>query len=239
MTRNGIGFWRQCFVSAVLWSSFASAQAARPTDLAVSLPPPASDAGFCQRAQQLLARTSLKPANIVFTTTEGFIRSKPRVKPFETDQFVSYGDAAGSHPIRVSCKMKSSDHLRAVYGAEAAGAEGWCRDVNRDTAARVYSSLTAAERSRLVVSASQLVLEDDVMARTGSSFTRGTDRVWTDETGRLHLQALAIRVDWNDWLWRWMPDRFRGQHSCHFIAPEYLRALVLGETKTPASAGVP
>ncbi len=193
------------------------------------MPAPASDALFCARAQQILVGTSQTPINLVFTELADFIRSKPRVQPLETDQYVTHGDAERTAPRRVSCKMKSADHLRAEYGADAAGEERQCREVNRDTVARVYASLSDEERLRLAIPAGRVVLAPDEAARTGASFTRGMDRVWIDAAGRLHLQSLAIRVDWNDWLWRWMPDRFRGQHSCHFIAPEHLRALVLGE----------
>ncbi len=197
------------------------------------LPAPVSDEQFCARAQQILVGTSRRPVNLVFTELADFIRSKPRIRPFETDQYVTQSDGGRTRPLRVSCKMKSADHLRAEFGNQAAGEERQCREVNRDTVARVYASLREDERRRLALPANRIVLVADEAARTGASFTSGTDRVWIDADGRLNLQALSIRVDWNDWLWRWMPDRFRGQHSCHFIAPEYLRALVLGEAEPP------
>jgi hypothetical protein len=194
------------------------------------LPPaPASDAGFCARAQQLLAGTPMVATNLVFETAADFSKSKPRIRPLETDQFVTR--AEDGEPLRVSCKMKSADHIRAEYGAAAAGAERQCREVNRDTAARVYGALSDAERARLVVPPGRLLLSEDEEALTGSGFTFGADTVRFSPDGRLVVRALSIRVDWEAWWWAWMPERFRGQHSCHFIAPEYLRRLVLGEVR--------
>lgn len=194
-------------------------------------PPPASDAGFCVRAQQLVAGTPMVATNLVFGEAADFVRSKPRVRPLETDQYVTFADAARREPLRVSCKMKSADHVRAEYGAAAASGERQCREVNRDTAARVYGSLTDAERARLVVPPARLLLAEDEEALTGAAFTRGADTVRFAPDGRLVVRALSIRVDWDAWWWAWMPERFRGQHSCHFIAPEYLRRLVLGEAR--------
>jgi hypothetical protein len=199
-------------------------------------PAPASDAGFCARAQQLVAGTALAATNLVFESPDDFSRSKPRVRPLETDQFVTYADAARREPLRVSCKMKSADHLRAEYGATAAAGERQCREVNRDTAARVYGSLSESERERLVVPPGRLLLSEDGEALTGAGFTRGADTVRFAPDGRLAIRALSIRVDWEAWWWAWMPERFRGQHSCHFIAPEYLRRIVLGEAQPDGSS---
>lgn len=194
-------------------------------------PAPESDAGFCARAQQLVAGTAMAATNLVFDDPADFSRSKPRVRPLETDQLVTFADAARREPVRVSCKMKSADHIRAEYGGAAAVGERQCREVNRDTAARVYGSLSDAERARLVVPPGRLLLAEDEEALTGATFTRGRDTVRFAPDGRLVVRALSIRVDWDAWWWAWMPDRFRGQHSCHLIAPEHLRRIVLGEAR--------
>jgi hypothetical protein len=198
---------------------------------------PRSDAAFCGRAQQLLTGSTRLPQTVVFEALEDFIKSKPRIVPLEVDQHVTRAGPAAL-PRRVSCKMKSADHLRAEFGPEAAGVERQCRAVNRDTISRVLASLTPGQRAASAYPPSRIFLEPDADAGNGARFTRGTDSVWEDASGRLRIQALAIRVDWTDWRWRWMPDRFRGQHSCHFVAPEYLRAVLLGTVRVEkASAG--
>jgi hypothetical protein len=190
---------------------------------------PVSDADFCARAQRIITGTRIPAVNLVFTAREDFVQSKPRVRPLETDQFVTHGDAAGKRPRIVSCKMKSSDHLLAEYGPGAAAAEGACRNINADTVARVFAALTPAQRERLLVDRDRIVLEADDEALTGASWTNDVfEPARRSEAGELLIRARSIRVDWNDWKWAWMPDRFRGQHSCHLIAPEYLRSLVLG-----------
>lgn len=193
--------------------------------------PPLSDAEFCSRAQRLIARTAMRPVNVLYTERGAFIRSKPRVRPLETAQFVSHTREPAPEPMVVSCKMNSSDHLVAEYGPGAAGPEGACRNVNADTVARVFAALTPAEHGRLAVRQDQVVLEPDDEALTGASWSQGAQPARRSAGGELLIRARSIRVDWTDWKWAWLPDRFRGQHSCHLIAPEYLRRLLLGEAK--------
>lgn len=207
------------------------AVAALPAVAAAAEPPapPASDKDFCGRAQRIITGTRIPPVNLVFTARQDFVESKPRVRPLETDQFVTHADAAGTRPKIVSCKMKSSDHLNAEYGPGAAASERTCGSINADTVARVFATLTPGERAQLIVDRDRIVLEPDEEALTGASWTNDVfNPVRRNETGELLIRAKSIRVDWNDWKWAWMPDRFRGQHSCHLIAPEYLRSLVLG-----------
>lgn len=190
--------------------------------------PPASDKDFCARAQRIITGTRIPVANLVFNARDDFVQSKPRVKPLETDQFVTLGQDAAKQPRIVSCKMKSSDHLNAEYGPGAAAAEGTCRSINADTVARVFAALTPEQRDRLIIDRDRIVLEPDEEALTGASWTNDVfNPVRRGEAGELLIRAKSIRVDWDDWKWAWMPDRFRGQHSCHLIAPEYLRSLVL------------
>jgi hypothetical protein len=190
---------------------------------------PRSGADFCARAQRLIASTDLMPVNLAFAAPAGFVKSKPRIRPLETDQHLTYEEAGRTRPVRVSCKMKSADHIRAEYGSGAAGAGRDCRAVNEDTVARVFASLTEAEEARVIIPRDRILLAEDRQALTGAAFTAGRDVVRMSPDGRLVIRALAIRVDWTDWRWRWMPERFRGQHSCHLVAPEYLRRIVLGQ----------
>ena len=141
---------------------------------------------------------------------------------------------AGS-PMRVSCKVKTPDHLNAEYGPGTATGRGvGCIDINRDTARGVYAGLEPAERARLKNPGSTLSFEPDEITFMGSSWVGEFPFAYTGQDGKLHLQAKALRVDWeNVWL-SWAPDRLRGALYCHLIAPEYLRRLILGETTAPA-----
>jgi hypothetical protein len=137
-------------------------------------------------------------------------------------------------PMRVSCKVKTADHLNAEYGPGSAVDPGLgCVDVNRDTARRVYARLDAGEQKRLRITAGSLVFEPDDSTFMGSNWVGEFPFAWTGGDGKLHLRARRLRVDWDNFWLSWAPDRLRGALYCHLVAPEYLRRLVLGETTAP------
>jgi hypothetical protein len=201
--------------------------------LAAHAGPPTSDDRFCVRVQQEFAATAIRPEHTLYDDYAAFRASKTAVRPLTTHQFVLREQGV---PVRISCKVKTPDHLLAVYGPGAAEDRGLtCRDFNRQTVRAVYASLTAAERARLVIPLREVMLDSDLETVMGSSWVPDYPFAWTgDDDGRLHLLAKTLRVDWqNRWL-AWAPERLRGAYYCHLVAPEYLRRLVLGEARAPA-----
>jgi len=196
---------------------------------------PATTDNFCIRVQQIIAGTTMVPdSNTVYTDYQAFRESKTGVRPLTNHQYVLPEPGTTNSPMRVSCKVKTPDHLNAEYGPGTATAQNLgCIDINRDTARRVYAGLDTGTISRVRIPETRLVFEPDDGTFMGSSWVGEFPFAWTGPDGRLHLRAKMLRVDWdNVWL-SWAPDRLRGALYCHLVAPEYLRRLVLGEVTAP------
>jgi hypothetical protein len=193
---------------------------------------PRTDDSFCISVQQVFAATKIEARNTVYTDYQAFRKSKTVARPLQIHQFV-LRDAAGI-PQRVSCKVKTPDHLLAEYGPDSAHDRGvTCRDINRETAKRVYASLADGTTSPIHVPQENLVFDADETTFMGASWVGPYDYVYETTDGRLHVKAKALRVDWdNVWL-SWAPDRLRGAYYCHLIAPEHMRRLALGEVTAP------
>jgi hypothetical protein len=204
--------------------------------LAAEPAPPVTDKDFCIRVQQRLAGTTLVSGNTIYDNYPDFRHSKTTARPLGTHQYVMPAADGSGGPGRVSCKIKTPDHLVAEYGPEAAQDRGLgCLDINRDTARDVYASFSADERARLAYKEADVVFDLDVSTFMGSSWIGDYNFVYAGTDGRLHLKAKALRVDWdNIWL-SWAPDRLRGAWYCHLVTPEYLRRLALGAVKPPAA----
>lgn len=197
-------------------------------------PPPVTDPAFCSRVQQRLAGTTLVPENVIHADFPAFRRSKTVVRPLQTHQHTSDAPGQAGLPGRVSCKIKTPDHLIAEYGPSAAIDRGLgCADINRDTVRQVYASLTQVERRRLRITAGEIVFDADALTYTGSNWVDDYPYAYTDDKGRTHLHAKALRTDWNNLWLSWAPERLRGAWYCHLVAPEYVRRLVLGDAPAP------
>ncbi len=162
------------------------------------LPPPAS-ADFCMTVQQLMAGTSLRGENTVFTDMPSYRHSKPFVKPLRIYQVVTY---AGRRPIVVSCKVKTAAQLRAVYGPQAAGTQRSCPD------------LTRLARDQAVAALRQ--------AGNAAAAARAAD-------GRTHLSSPGLFQDYDRWFTRFLPEKFQGQAYCHLPTVDYIEAVATGE----------
>jgi hypothetical protein len=185
-------------------------------------------AGSCAAVQRRLIDTPLPVVNVIETDFEAFKRSKPSVRPLRSHQFLRR-DAAG-RPVELSCKTKTADHLRSVYGTAGAGtADRACRHLHREMVNGVWRSLTAAQRDGAAFPPTRVLLEPDALSLTGSSWVRSQAAAWRGADGRLHLRSAALFAEWEDWRWKVMPESWRGNHYCHLVAPERLRRLMLGE----------
>lgn len=160
--------------------------------------------------------------------------------PLTTQQFVSHRVLPGTtweYPIVISCKMKDAEAIAYHFGASAAGTQKSCRDVNQAVVADVFASLTAVEQRMIRFSPSQIVYPADLMAASGPSWlyplpylprvafiqTVGVN------TGKLVIRGLAINVSRLNADGNVGPDK-KGSYYCHFPSPEYIRALITGQT---------
>jgi len=186
---------------------------------------------FCPDAQQLIEKTKLPVENVIFAKIEDYGLSKATIRPLSTRQYYAYADAGRTQLVKIGCKMKTSDHIRAEYGADAAGAEGLCADVNRRTLAAVLQSLTSAERRKLRFDRGRkIVFDDEQVTTNGFEYLADVPLAYVGTGGALHIGTRAMRNDWLDPKYANVEDkRFLGTRYCNFIAPGYLRRILIGE----------
>lgn len=183
---------------------------------------------FCTSIQTSIMGNKVPAENVVHPDYEAFVLSKASVDPLRNEQFTTLGE--DGLPRMVSCKMKTPDHIQEVYGEDKANNEArTCAAINRENIAAVIASLTPEEAERRALTDAQIVFEEDISVMTGQSWTKPFDFVTRGENGALHIQSKRMQIDWTNILFKMAPDRFRGALYCHLIAPEYAKALILGD----------
>ena len=200
-------------------------------DMSVTAPlltdawPMATNADFCVMMQRQMAGTALTGANTVFTDMASFRHSKPSIRPFNIYQVVTY---AGTMPIRVSCKMKTAAHLRAVYGAGAAGRQRGCPDMARLLQAQAVERLREDNRPVSANSLANFIVDDTAASTTGRAFLAEYRLSYRSADNRVHLTAPGLFQDYDSWITPWLPKIVQGQSYCHVPTTEYLIALASG-----------
>ncbi len=201
--------------------------AAAVAGCATTLPQPTAPlADFCTVAQTVTAQTALRSTNVLHTDFEAFTFSKPAVRPLETQQY--------ARPQIISCKMKTADHLRTVFGDNAVGEEQTCAAVNAATLARLLSTMSpATQKALLFEGGARVVMDPDETTTHGPEWLKPYTMVYLGDAGALHIKAKGMRNDWLDPSTADAPARFRGTRYCHLITPTYLEQLLRGSA-TPA-----
>jgi hypothetical protein len=215
---------------------------------------------FCSRAQQIVASTPLTSWNIVHNELDTFANASSAPyqgtnlgsyngtfaafptgdqMPLITQQMISQREltqAQWEYPIMVSCKLKDAESINYHFGAGSAGTQRTCREVNQDTFASVYSSLTAVEQRSIRFQPSQIAYVADMMAASGPNWlyplpylpriafipTTGPN------AGKLVIRGFAIFVSRLEGSGNVGADK-KGVYYCHLVAPEYARALITGQ----------
>lgn len=195
---------------------------------------PATDQ-YCLAAQRVVTRTEVPVKLILHADFDAFVSSKAVIDGPTIQQFNWY-DAAGV-PLGVSCKLKSADHLNAALGAGSAGPDGLCQDMNRAVYRLVAQDLGKPRYARVVFDPAETVVNEGQPGMTGPDWLKPYTMTSVDETGALHVATRGFIVNFSDPQFAKMPERFRGVHYCHFIAPEHLRAVLRGEAGPGAVIG--
>jgi pimeloyl-ACP methyl ester carboxylesterase len=190
----------------------------------MQLPAPDSPQ-FCVAVQRRMANTVLTGANTVFTDMPEFRHSKPSIRPFKIYQVLTYN---GATPIRVSCKLKTSAHLRAAYGADAAGAQQSCSDITRELQSQAVARLQAANQAQLAERVAALVIDANEPFVTGRSFLADYELSYRGPGNRIHLNSIGLFQDYDSWVTALLPKIVQGQSYCHLPTPDYMIALASG-----------
>lgn len=212
---------------------------------------------FCSVAQQTVAATTLSSLNIIHTDLNTFVNSSPgpyngantggyngtiaiyptgNTLAVGTQQFVSnreLGATGWEYPTVISCKMKTSEALNYFFGAGSAGTQQTCKEINKKTVADVYSSLTAIERRTLRWAESTIVFPNDGVSLSGPSWVYPLPYLpkvaFIGADNFLRIRGLSLTVSLTDTSAIVLYDK-KGVTYCHLPSPEYVRALITGQT---------
>ena len=204
----------------------------RPTVVGQPLVLPALN-DYCAIAQKEIAASRVPARNVLMTDWQAFSRASPSVKPLETMQYVGYADAQHSRPRMISCKLHSSERIRAAYGATAAGEPSSCARLNRRTVDAVMASLTDRQRKKMPFKGPvPVMLEPDLQAANEAEWLDAFTVVETDAGGTLRIRAKSlantgkVRVSTRG-------SANNERQYCHLIAPDYLKRILTGEVQLP------
>jgi hypothetical protein len=190
---------------------------------------------YCKAAQRLVTRTAHPVRVEIHDEFDAFVKSKAIIDGPTIHQYV-WRDADGN-PVGVSCKLKSADHLNLTFGEGTAGPDGACQDMNRAVFDKVrYGNLRPAFK-KVIFDPVETVSNDEEPGMTGPDWLAPFQPAWVDADGALNIRSKGFRVDFTDDRFAAAPPRFRGIHYCHFLAPDYLDALMSGRAEPGAEIG--
>jgi hypothetical protein len=187
---------------------------------------------YCAIAQKEIAASRVPARNVLMTDWQAFSRASPSVKPLETMQYVGYADAQRTRPRMISCKLHSSERIRAEYGATAAGEPSSCARLNRRTVDAVMGSLTDRQKKKMPFKGPvPVMLEPDLQAANETEWLDAFTMVETDAGGTLRIRAKSLASTGK------VRVSTRGGNNerqyCHLIAPDYLKRILTGEVQLP------
>ena len=149
---------------------------------------------FCNAVQVALMNNTVSAHTVVHRDWQAFLESKASVDPLRNEQFVTTGP--DGEPRMVSCKMKTPDHIREVYGKTASREDARsCEAINRGNVAAVIASLSPGERDRRVLTDDQIVFEEDLTEFMGVNWVKPFDYASRGSDGALHMQSKRLQVD--------------------------------------------
>ena len=199
-----------------------------------SLPP---DAEFCRAAQRVIVRTTRPVQMQLHADFDGFVKSKATIDDgVVTIHQYNWHDEAG-RLLGISCKLKNTDHLVATFGPGCAGPEGTCQDMNRAVYDLVRAGIATPRFERVVFDPHETVVNEKEPGMTGPDWLAPFALTSVDPDGALRIHAKGFVVEFLDPRFAAMPERFRGVHYGHFIAPGHLRDLLAGAAEPGAMIG--
>lgn len=190
---------------------------------------------FCLDAQRVVTRTTVPMQVVIHADLPAFVKSKALIEGPTIQQFGWY-DADGNIQ-GYSCKMKSADHLNLVFGAGAAGPEGYCQTMNEQVYALVRREIDDPLFEQVVFDSNETPEGAVASNMTGPQWLLPYTLTSIDAAGDLHVAASGFVIEFGDPRYQRFPPSWRGTHYCHLVAPEYLAALLRGEAQAGAIVG--
>ena len=189
---------------------------------------------YCAIAQKEIAASRVPARNVLMTDWQAFSRASPSVKPLETMQYVGYADSQRTRPRMISCKLHSSERIRAEYGATAAGEASSCARLNRRTVDAVMASLTDRQKKKMPFKGPvPVMLEPDLQAANETEWLDAFTMVETDAGGTLRIRAKSLGAGAATLRVSTRPNPNAAVQYCHLIAPDYLKRILTGEVQLP------
>jgi hypothetical protein len=190
---------------------------------------------YCLDAQRVVTRTTVPMELVVHPDFDAFVKSKAVIEGPTIHQY-NWLDTEGNVQ-GISCKMKSADHLNMEFGAGSAGPDGLCHDMNR----QVYGQLTQQNSDladdKVVFDLSESIASKEQSNMIGPVWLLPFTLTYLDDANELHVATKGFVIDFNDPRYQKFPASWRGTHYCHFIAPDYLAALLQKQAQPGAIVG--
>jgi hypothetical protein len=193
---------------------------------------------YCLDAQRIVTKTTVPVDLVVHNDYTAFVKSKaiidgPAGRP-EIQQFNWYNDAGDV--LGFSCKLKNADHLNLVYGENSAGPDGLCQEMNQAVFELVAKTAADPVFSRVIFDPSETVSNAANPGMTGPDWLAEYTMDY-QVGGQLHVKTKGFIVEFTDERYAKAPERFRGVHYCHLIAPDHLTALLEGRAEPGTRIG--
>jgi hypothetical protein len=198
---------------------------------------PSAD-NFCLDAQRIVTKTAVAVDLVVHDDYTAFVKSKaiidgPAGRP-EIQQFNWYNEAGDN--LGFSCKLKNADHLNLTYGENAAGPDGLCQEMNQAVFELVAKTAVDPVFNKVVFDPNETVSNTENPGMTGPDWLAEYMMDYS-VSGELHIATKGFIVDFLDERYAKAPDRFRGVHYCHLVAPDHLTALLEGRAEPGTRIG--
>ena len=187
---------------------------------------------YCLSAQAVVTRTVLPMELVVHEDFAAFVKSKAIIDASSGTarpiiQQYNWTDSDGN-VLGISCKLKSADHLNLVFGDGSAGPDGLCQEMNQAVFRLIANRSRGPAFSRVTFDPAETVSNESQPGMTGPDWLAPFTMTYVEDSA-LHIATKGFVVDFSDPKYQNAPEKFRGVHYCHLVAPDYLAALMAGE----------
>jgi len=185
---------------------------------------------YCLAAQNVVTNTDIDVQLTIHEDFEAFVKSKALIEGPTIQQY-HWEDATG-RVAGVSCKLKSADHLNLTFGEGSAGPDESCQAMNQAVFMLLAPTVKEPVFSKVVFDPDEsLPSLDGAPGMSGPAWLAPYQATGVGDDGALVIRTKGFVVDFADERYAKAPPRFRGVHYCHFVAPDYLQALLEGSAE--------